>query len=272
MAGGPLDRSETWSDDQRRAAQWRRLARALPELLLTNVFYGRKVADAGIPDVRELRSVRDLPFTTKAELSRDQTEHPPFGSNLTYPIDRYVRLHQTSGTTGRPLRVLDTAESWQWWRDCWRPIYTAAGVTSRDRIFFAFSFGPFVGFWSAFAGAEQLGALCLTGGAMSTAERVAAIVATEATVLMCTPTYALRLAEAARDEGVDLASSALRVSIHAGEPGASIPATRDRIAQALGVRVGDHTGPTELRATGISCAAEDSVHLIEREFAAEVRD
>src|SRR5436309_13674052 len=271
MAGGPLDRSETWSDDERRAAQWRRLARALPELLLTNVFYGRKVADAGIRDVRELRSVRDLPFTTKAELSRDQTEHPPFGSNLTYPIDRYVRLHQTSGTTGRPLRVLDTAESWQWWRDCWRPIYTAAGVTSRDRIFFCFSFGPFVGFWSAFAGAEQLGALCLTGGAMTTAERVATIQALDATVLMCTPTYALRLAEAARDEGVDLSRSSLRVSIHAGEPGASIPATRSRIEETFGVTCFDHTGATEIGPTGFSCSARDGVHLIEREFVVEIR-
>src|SRR5207249_2139579 len=146
-----------------------------------------------------------------------------------YPIERYVRLHQTSGTTGRPVRMLDTRESWQWWRECWRPIYRAAGVTAADRIFFAFSFGPFVGFWSAFAGAEQLGALCITGGAMSTAERVAAIVANEATVLLSTPTYALRLAEAAREGSVDLPRSALRISIHAGEPGASIPATRERI-------------------------------------------
>jgi phenylacetate-CoA ligase len=272
MAGGALERSETWSDDERRAAQWRRLARALPELLLTNVFYGRKLADAGIRDVRELRSIRELPFTTKAELSADQAEHPPFGTNMTYPVERYLRLHQTSGTTGRPLRFLDTAESWQWWRDCWRPIYNAAGVTNRDRIFFAFSFGPFVGFWSAFAGAEQLGALCITGGAMSSAERVAAIVAAEATVLMCTPTYALRLAEAAREEGVDLARSALRLSIHAGEPGASIPATRERIEAELGVTSFDHTGATEVGAHGFSCEARDGVHLNEAEFVAEILD
>jgi phenylacetate-CoA ligase len=272
MAGGALERFETWSDDERRAAQWRRLARALPELLLTNVFYGRKLADAGIRDVRELRSIRELPFTTKAELSADQAEHPPFGTNMTYPVERYVRLHQTSGTTGRPLRFLDTAESWQWWRDCWRPIYNAAGVTNRDRIFFAFSFGPFVGFWSAFAGAEQLGALCITGGAMSSAERVAAIIAAEATVLMCTPTYALRLAEAAREEGVDLARSALRLSIHAGEPGASIPATRERIEAELGLTSFDHTGATEVGAHGFSCEARDGVHLNEAEFVAEILD
>jgi phenylacetate-CoA ligase len=272
MAGGALDRSETWSDDERRAAQWRRLTRALPELLLTNIFYGRKLAEAGIRDVRELRSVRELPLTTKSELSADQAQHPPFGSNMTYPAERYVRLHQTSGTTGRPLRFLDTAESWQWWRDCWRPIYNAAGVTGRDRIFFAFSFGPFVGFWSAFAGAEELGALCLTGGAMSSAERVSAIVAAEATVLMCTPTYALRLAEAAREEGVDLARSALRLSIHAGEPGASIPATRERIEAELGVTSFDHTGATEVGAHGFSCEARDGVHLNEAEFVAEILD
>src|SRR5438094_7024128 len=262
---GELDTFETWSDRERLRAQWERLAAKLPELRRTNPFYRARLPERA-------SSVGDLPFTTKTELSEDQAARPPFGTNLTYPLERFVRVHQTSGTTGRPLRFLDTAESWQWWRDTWQPIYRAAGVTARDRIFFAFSFGPFVGFWSAFAGAEQLGALCLTGGAMSTAERVAAIVATEATVLMCTPTYALRLAEAARDEGVDLARSSLRVSIHAGEPGASIPATRDRIAQAFGVRVVDHTGATEVGATGFSCEAEDGVHLIEREFVAEVRD
>jgi phenylacetate-CoA ligase len=214
----------------------------------------------------------DLPFTTKAELSEDQAAHPPFGTNLTYPIERYARLHQTSGTTGQPLRLLDTAESWDWWRECWQSVYRAAGVTAEDRIFFAFSFGPFIGFWSAFAGAERLGALCLTGGAMTTTERVAAIMATEATVLLSTPTYALRLAEAAREEGIDLARSALRVSIHAGEPGASIPGTRERIEKALGVEAFDHTGATEVGAHGFSCSARDGVHINESEFIVEILD
>src|SRR6266850_476870 len=260
-----LARFETWTDEERRGAQWDRLAANLPVLQRDNPFYRTKLPKAA-------RDLRELPFTTKAELSEDQAAHPPFGTNLTYPIERYVRLHQTSGTTGRPLRFLDTAESWEWWRECWQPIYRAAGVTSGDRIFFAFSFGAFVGFWSAFAGAERLGALCLTGGAMTTTERVAAIMATEATVLMCTPTYALRLAEAAREEGIDLARSALRVSIHAGEPGASIPATRERIEKALGVESFDHTGATEVGAHGFSCSARDGVHINESEFIAEVLD
>jgi len=258
-----LETFETWSSAERRDAQWKRLAGKLPELRRENPFYRAKLSDRA-------SHLGDLPFTTKAELSEDQAAHPPFGTNLTYPIERYVRLHQTSGTTGRPLRFLDTAESWEWWRGCWDPIYRAAGVTASDRIFFAFSFGPFVGFWSAFAGAERLGALCLTGGAMTTTERVAAIVATEATVVMSTPTYALRLAEAAREEGIDLARSALRVSIHAGEPGASIPATRERIEKELGVESFDHTGATEVGPHGFSCSARDGVHINESEFIVEV--
>jgi phenylacetate-CoA ligase len=260
-----LEPFETWTDEDRRRAQWARLRAMLPELQRENLFYRAKLP-------KTARELRELPFTTKSELSEDQAAHRPFGTNLTYPIEQYVRLHQTSGTTGQPLRFLDTGESWDWWRECWQSVYRAAGVTARDRIFFAFSFGPFVGFWSAFGGAERLGALCVTGGAMTTTERVAAIVATEATVLMSTPTYALRLAEAAREEGIDLARSALRVSIHAGEPGASIPATRDRIEKELGVEAFDHTGATEVGAYGFSCSARDGVHVNESEFIVEVVD
>lgn len=261
-----LDPSETWSDAQRKAAQRERLVPMLAEIVATNPFYRAKLGPAASVD-----AWRELPFTTKGELSADQAAHPPFGTNLTYPLARYTRVHQTSGTTGKPLRLLDTPESWQWWKETWRVIYRAAGVTAADRVFFCFSFGPFVGFWSAFAGAEHVGALAISGGAMSTSERVAAIVALRPTVLVCTPTYALRLAEVARDEGVDLTRSALRVSVHAGEPGASIPETRQRIEESFGVTAFDHTGATEIGPTGFSCAARDGVHLIEREFVAEIR-
>ena len=261
-----LDPTETWTADERHHYQEHRLQHLLTEVLVEgNRFYRARLRpDASVADWAA------IPFTTKAELSADQAAHPPYGTNLTYPLDRYVRLHQTSGTTGTPLRILDTAESWHWWADTWQHVYRAAGVTPADRVFFCFSFGPFIGFWSAFAGAERLGALAISGGAQSTLERAAAIIATEATVLLCTPTYALRLAEAAGEAGLDLAHSALRVSIHAGEPGASIPATRDRIEAAFGVQAFDHTGATEIGPTGFSCAARDGVHLIESEFYVEV--
>lgn len=241
--------------------------------LTSNPFYRAKLRQAGVTDgSAALERWPEVPFTTKGALSDDQIAHPPYGTALTYPLPRYVRMHQTSGTTGRPLRILDTAESWTWWATIWERVYRAAGVTAADRVFFCFSFGPFIGFWSAFAGAERMGALCISGGAQSTSERVAAIVGSGATVLLSTPTYALRVAEVAREDGVDLARSDLRVSIHAGEPGASIPATRDRIEHELGVTAFDHTGATEVGPTGFSCEARDGVHLVESEFLAEIRD
>ena len=108
-----------------------------------------------------------LPFTTKAELLEDQARYPPYGEILTYPVEQYSRLHQTSGTSGRPLRWLDTPESWSRLLDCWVVMLRIAGVGPADRLFFPFSFGPFLGFWTAFEAASRMGCLCLPGGGMS---------------------------------------------------------------------------------------------------------
>jgi phenylacetate-CoA ligase len=244
-----------------------KLRAGLREVLKTNAFWRER-----LHDVRGWDDFERLPLTTKAELVADQAAHPPYGSNLTFPLERYVRLHQTSGSSGdHPLRWLDTAESWEWWERIWAEhVYGAAGVTPSDRVFFAFSFGPFVGFWSAFGGAQRLGAMCISGGAMTSEQRVRSILELDATVLMCTPTYALRLADVARSIGVDPSASSVRVAVHAGEPGASIPATRAAIETAWSAVAFDHTGMTELGPTGVSCVARDGVHLIESEFIFEV--
>lgn len=264
-----MRRSSASSPARTRAEQLRRLRQGLRAVLAGNAFYRTRLHDVAGWDGFER-----LPFTTKAELVADQAAVPPFGTNLTYPLDSYVRVHQTSGSSGdRPLRWLDTAESWEWWRAIWaEQVYGNAGVTERDRIFLAFSFGPFIGFWSAFAGAERLGALVIPGGAMTTEQRARAILDLGVNVLLCTPTYALRLAETARELGLDLGASALHTTIHAGEPGASIPATRDAIEAAFGARCVDHSGMTELGPTGFSCHLQDGLHLIETEFIFEVLD
>jgi phenylacetate-coenzyme A ligase PaaK-like adenylate-forming protein len=220
-----LDPSETWTDAARKAAQRGRRAALLAEVVGSNPFYRAKLGPKATVD-----AWADLPFTTKGELSEDQATHPPFGSNLTYPVERYTRLHQTSGTTGKPLRILDTADSWEWWKETWRFIYRACGVTAADRVFFCFSFGPFIGFWSAFAGAEHLGALAMSGGAMSSSERVAAILSTRATVLVCTPSsVSSRSRSAPRTERSPMratASSCSRTSAGgAPRPSATAPGT-----------------------------------------------
>jgi phenylacetate-CoA ligase len=261
--------SRPFSLDEVRANQLERLRRGVDVLLRHNPFWSERL--------HSLRSWDDyarLPLTTKAELTADQQAHPPFGRLLTFPLDAYTRLHQTSGSSGgAPLRWLDTAESWEWWTRIWsEQVLPAAGVSARDRVFLAFSFGPFIGFWSAFAGAERLGALVVSGGAMTSEQRARAILDLAVTVLCCTPTYALRLAESAREAGIDLAQSAIHTTIHAGEPGASVPATREALARAFGARPFDHTGMTELGPTGFGCPLGDGVHLIESEFVFEVQD
>jgi phenylacetate-CoA ligase len=247
----------------------RKLRTGLAEVLKTNSFWRSRLTE-----VRSWDDFERLPLTTKADLLADQISQPPYGTNLTHSLDRYVRLHQTSGSSGdHPLLWLDTAESWEWWERIWSEhVYPAAGVSAGDRVFLAFSFGPFIGFWSAFGGAQRLGALAISGGAMTSDQRVRTMVDLRATVLMCTPTYALRLADVARRLGIELEKSDIRVTLHAGEPGASIPATRAAIESAYSAACFDHTGMTELGPTGFSCSQRDGIHAIESEFIFEVLD
>ena len=255
------------SPDAIRAERLRRLRERVPELLSQNRFYRDR-----LHPVESWADFERLPLLSKDEITADQAASPPFGTNLTYPIDHYVRLHQTSGSSGtRPLRWLDTAESWEWWERVWAEhVFPAAGVGPSDRVLCAFSFGPFIGFWSAFCGAERLGAMAISGGAMSTEQRARAILELGVTALCCTPTYALRLAETAHNLGLDLAASPLKAVICAGEPGASVPATRELIGGLFGAAVYDHSGMTELGPTGFGCSAGGGLHLVEPEFIFEV--
>ncbi|MBI2219550.1 MAG: phenylacetate--CoA ligase family protein [Candidatus Rokubacteria bacterium] len=269
---------ETMSRDALVAHQSRRV-RAMAEALLApgggNPFVRRKWRDAGITSADDLRSPDDfrrLPFTRKAELVEDQAANAPFGTNLTFPLDRYIRVHQTSGTTGHPIRWLETEESWTWWARCWAFVLRAAGVGPGDRLFFPFSFGLFVGFWGGFEGARAIGAMSIPAGGQDSGARLAWMESLGATALVCTPSYALHLAEVARERRLDLAKLPVRITIHAGEPGAGIPSVRARIEEAWGARAFDHAGMTEIGAYGYECTEQAGLHVNESEFIAEVLD
>src|SRR4051794_19896301 len=184
------------------ALQRRKLAALLEQVRASNPFYRAKLAGVRFDPLSD--PLDSLPFTTRAELEADQVAHPPFGRNLTFPLERYCRFHQTSGTGGRAMRWLDTAEGWAWVRGCWGTIFAAAGIDRTDRALFPFSFGPFLGFWAAFESAVSLGLLAIPAGGLSTTARLKMVADNGVTVICCTPTYALRMAEVARQEGIDL--------------------------------------------------------------------
>lgn len=239
-----------------------------------NRFYTSRLRAAGLE--RGVESLEEyferMPFTTKQEIVEDQVDHPPHGTNLTFPLERYTRFNQTSGTTGAPLRWLDTPESWSWMVGNWERVFEAAGVNSSDHVFFAFSFGPFLGFWTSFDAALRRGCLALPGGGMSTGGRLRTLLDNQATVVCCTPTYAIRMGETARSEGIHLADGKVRALIVAGEPGGSIPSTRKRIEELWpGSRVFDHHGMTEVGPVSFESPTHPGVlHVIESSFIAEV--
>lgn len=220
------------------------------------------------PRLSALDELASLPVTTKEELvSAAESD-----AWRTRPHEEYVRFHQTSGTRGRPMIVSDTAEDWSWWLRTWRHTLDAAEVRPGDQALLAFSFGPFVGFWSAFDALVARGVQAIPGGGMSSAGRLDLIQRTRANRLFCTPSYALHLAEAGAAQGVDTAASTIETVVVAGEPGGSLPATRQRIADAWGARVVDHAGATEIGPWGFGddlWSNPPGLRVVETEFIAE---
>jgi phenylacetate-CoA ligase len=262
----------TASTDEIRSRQWQRLRQMLAAILPTNRFYARKLSGMTLGDLRDWSDFERLPFTTKAELATDQLEHPPYGSNLTEPLSKYHRLHQSSGTsTGRPLRWLDTPRSWRWLLRCWQWNFLLMNLQPTDRLFFPFSFGPFLGFWTAFEAAAQQGQFCLAGGGISSTARLHLLQEHRCTVVCATPTYAWHLAEVAHQAHIDLATSGVRALIVAGEPGGSITSTRQRLQASWGCRVFDHYGLTEVGPTAMEAVETPGELLIlEPEYIVEV--
>ena len=246
-----------------------RTGELLDLVLERNPFQRERVEALGLD--RE-PALAELPPLEKHDLVLDQQRNPPFGTNLTHPLERYTHLHQTSGTIGPPLRVLDTAEDWAWWRSLFADTLTVTGVRAGDRVALAFSFGPHVQFWAAKEGLQEVGAMAIPLGGMTSAQRLRTIAEVEATALMCTPTYALRLCEVATEERLEHALESVERVICTGEPGASLPAVRGRIEESFGARCYDHAGLTEAGPFGYPCTEGGGMHVYEDEFVCEILD
>ncbi|MCA8997857.1 MAG: phenylacetate--CoA ligase family protein [Planctomycetaceae bacterium] len=262
---------ERLSREAIRARQTERVQKLLAEILERNPFYRERYAGWNV-DPKSIQSpedLRQLPLLTKQELVDSQNAFPPFGRNLTYPLTDCARLHQTSGTTGKPMRWLDTRASWDWFMDCWAQIYRLVGIRQEDIFAFPFSFGPFIGFWTASDALVRCGALVIPGGGMSSETRLQMIVDHRCTVVCCTPTYALHLITVAEKQSIDLRSTSVTRLIVAGEPGGSSAEIRSRIQDGWGATVIDHSGASEIGAWGFGSEDGTGLHVIETEFIAE---
>src|SRR5687767_15820064 len=269
-------RLERASRASMKALQLARLRKQLTHAAAHSPFYTRKLRAAGVKatSLRTLEDLRHVPFTTKDELKDNQADKPPWGDVLAVPFADVVRIHMTSATTGRPLAFLDTKDDWYGFYHSYARSLYAFGVRREDMVMAAFSYGPWIGYWSGFYAAQDLGCLVYPVGGLSTDQRLDALLTYPITVLGCTPSYALFLAEAAAKKGIDLArETKLRLTCHTGEPGASLPATKAKIEAAFGARAFDLPGLTEIAAWGFECDARSGlVHVHEDYCYPEVLD
>jgi phenylacetate-CoA ligase len=230
-------------------------------------FYRKKWDAAGLQpqDIRTIEDFkRKVPITDKSEFIQLQQETPPYGPTLALPQEFIVHHCETSGTTGLPLGIpysmIDTVrygESWVygWW---------GLGIRPTDSFYFAFGWGNFAGFWSAYWGARRLGCRVISGGGLDTKGHIQAIQRLKPTVLISTPTFALRMAAVAAELGVDLTKSSIKYTYHAGEPGpTALPAMRVEIERAWGAKAGELLGIAEIDAMAPGCPNGDGVHLNE---------
>lgn len=254
-----------------RSAQWERLRALLDTILITNPFHRKRIGHLTLETLDDF--TQRCPLMTKRMIVADREANPPYGTNQTYPIENYTRFCQTSGTTGPPLTWLDSRDDWNSMLGAWQAIYDHAKLEpGEDRLFFPFSFGPFLGFWTAFEAASRLGCMVIPGGGMSSQARLQLMADHRVTVLATTPTYALHLAEV-RESSAALRGMefALRLIIVAGEPGGSQSALRSRLeAEWPGVKVFDHhglteTGPVSFQAAGSASRLEvlEDLHFAE---------
>ena len=271
-----IQSADLQSADQWKADRWTRLLGLIEEIAVHNGFQQMHWPKnkGGVEPKDFTQFQEECPFTTKDQLARDRAENPPYGTNLTYPIDQYTRYNQTSGTLGEPMAWLDTPGDWQWMLGNWNVVLKNAGVRKGAKCFFAFSFGPFLGFWTAYEAAMQNGCLCIPGGGQSSEQRLKIILEQGVEYLFCTPTYALHLLQVTKDLRIDLAHNQLRTIIVAGETGGSDKGIKDKISmQWNGVQVYDHYGMTEVGPVAYEIPDQSvGLRIIQESYFAEVID
>jgi len=249
--------------------QVKRLQSTLHRVYESVPFYRRKLDDAGVKprDVRSLRDMRKLPFTTKADLR----ENYPYGM-LAVPLEEVVRIHASSGTTGDPTVVAYTRNDIETWAEVVARVITAAGVTKADVLQVAFGYSLFTGAFGLHYGAERVGASVVPASSGGSERQVKLMKDFRTTAVACTPSYALHLAEVMEGMGVGPDDLALRVGLFGAEPWSD--GIRAELEARLHISATDNYGLSEVIGPGVSgeCGEKDGLHIFEDHFIPEVID
>ncbi|MBQ8783299.1 MAG: phenylacetate--CoA ligase [Clostridia bacterium] len=231
-------------------------------------FYHKKLTEAGVFDgskIKQLSDIQYIPYTTKD----DFRDNYPFGM-MAVPMKDIVRLHASSGTTGKPTVGVYTKEDLDIWSDCVARVAMAGGVTADDIIQISFGYGLFTGALGLHYGLEKVGAMVIPASSGNTEKQLMMMRDFGVTGLVATPSYALYLSEAIKDSAYPLSDYKLRLGILGSEP--CTPEMREQIEKNMGVFVSDNYGMTELGGPGVSgdCPVRDGMHFAEDHFLPEI--
>ncbi|MBP6942397.1 MAG: AMP-binding protein [Syntrophorhabdaceae bacterium] len=268
---------ETLPYERLRQLQLKKFKRIVEWAYNNSPFYKKLYRDNGFEpgDLNKFEDIQKIPKTDKGML-RDVQKNPPFpyGDILSVPIEDVTTFRQTSGTTGTPVYQADTWQDWEWWSECWSYILYAQGYRDTDRVFIPFGYNIFVAFWAGHYAAEKIGCEVVPGGVLNTEARILKMQELRCTAFMATPTYVLAMADTAKKMGIDpVRDLFIRKITCAGEPGASIPATKKRIEEAWGCKVYDHIGATEIGAWSYECTSQPGgLHVNDAFFLVEIED
>lgn len=261
-----LSREEIW------AIQLKRFRDLLAYAKSRSAFYVERYKHIDPSDIKTIEDVRRLPLIDKEDLrtAQEGKDPFPFGDILGVPTEEVTTFRQTSGTTGKPVYVPESWESWQWRVEVWCHILWMAGFRPADRVFIPFGYNVYVAFWEGHFAAEKVGCMVVPGGALDTKARLNKIIEVKATGLLNTPTYGLHMAEEAEKMGLKPSDLGIRRMMCAGEP---LPnATRRKLEEVWGAEVYDHIGGTEPCAWAAMCGERRGLHLMEPFFLVEILD
>ena len=252
-----------------RALQSYRLSRTVRRVYENVPFYRKKFDELGIKpdDIKSVDDLPKLPFTYKQDL-RDNYPYGLFAA----PMDEVVRIHASSGTTGKQTVVGYTQNDLDMWAECAGRALTAAGGDSSDFVHVSYGYGLFTGGLGLHDGAGRIGASVIPASTGNTRRQLQIFKDFHSTILCCTPSYALFLGEARRDAGIPLSEISLKAGVFGAEPWTD--EMRRKIEELLGIRAYDIYGLSEITGPGVAyeCSEQTGMHINEDFFIAEIID